>query len=408
MAIVRPFSAWCPPPALASAIASVPYDVVDSHEARALVEGSPESFLHVIRPEVDLPVGTDLYSDPVYDMAAANLKRWLSETPYTQGGHPQLLVYRLIRNGMLQVGVVGVCSVDDYDDGLIAIHERTRPNKEDDRTRHVVTMRCQAEPIFLAYRRNDAVASLVRETTEGRPPLYDFVAEDGVQHTVWGVADSDALAAAFEAVPMLYVADGHHRAKSASRARETLAAQNPNHTGEESYNYVMSVVFPDDQLAILPYNRIVTDLGGVTAEDAMARLAEVAPLAPLLPDESREPPQRGTLCVYGAGRWYSMDLAPMGTAVIDSLDVSLLQDQVLGPVFGITDPRTDPRIDFVGGARGTEELQRRADQVGGVAFSLFATSLVELFEVADSGEIMPPKSTWFEPKLRSGLFVHLI
>jgi len=408
MAIVRPFSAWFPPAALASAIASVPYDVVNSDEARALAEGNPKSFLHVIRPEIDLPMGTDLYSDPVYAKAADNLASWLAETPYAQGEQPKLLVYRLIRNGKTQVGVVGVCSVDEYDQGLIAIHERTRQSKEDDRTRHVVTMRCQAEPIFLAYRRNDAVSSLVRETTEGSVPLYDFVADDGVKHTVWGVTNSDALAAAFEDVPMLYVADGHHRAKSASRAREALAADNPRHTGSEPYNFVMSVVFPDDQLAILPYNRVVTDLRGVPVAEAMAALSQVASLTPLSPDESRQPPRRGTFCVYGEGQWYSMALEPTGSAVIDCLDVSLLQGQVLGPVFGITDPRTDPGIDFVGGARGTDELQRRADASGGVAFSMFATSLEELFAVADSGEIMPPKSTWFEPKLRSGLFVHRI
>ena len=299
---------------------------------------------------------------------------------------------------------MGGCSVDEYDDGRIAIHERTRQKKEDDRTRHVVTMRCQAEPIFLAYRAVPAIDALVTGVME-QAPLFDFVAPDGVSHTLWEVTDAAALAAAFEAVPTLYVADGHHRTKSASRARATLRDANPDHTGAEAYNSVLSVVFPDDQLQILPYNRVVTDLGGRTPAQILAAIGERYPLRA---GADPSPSARHDFAVFADGAWHGFTIPPTGDGVIERLDVSLLQDQVLAPLLGITDPRTDPRIDFVGGIRGTDELAARAAACGGVAFSLYPTSLAELFAVADSGAIMPPKSTWFEPKLRSGLFLHRI
>ncbi len=405
MATVRPFTAWVPPAANVSEIASVPYDVIDSGEARALAKGKDHSFLHVIRPEIDLPDGTDLYSDVVYDTAATNLQRWLEDLDY-EPREEALFIYRLVREGRAQVGVVGACSVDEYDSGGIAIHERTRQKKEDDRTRHVVTMRCQAEPIFLAYRANRTIDALVADVMENIP-RFDFYADDGVRHTLWDVEDPAGLSAAFEEVPRLYVADGHHRAKSASRARETLRAGNPDHRGTESYNYVMSVVFPDEQLAILPYNRLITQLPGAsTPELALAAIG--AAVGPLVPTDDPRPPDQGIVCVYGAGNWYRIALSATNDSVVNSLDVALLQHQVLAPLFGITDPRTDARIEFVGGVRGTEELERRADRARGLAFSMYATSLAELFAVADSGGIMPPKSTWFEPKLRSGMFVHRI
>jgi uncharacterized protein (DUF1015 family) len=403
MASVAPITAMLVPPEHAEAVASVPYDVVDSAEAAALADGNPRSFLHVIRPEIDLPAGTGLYDDVVYAAAADALQRVLAELAYTEEGDT-LLVYRLVQGDRVQTGVVGGCSVDEYDAGGIAIHERTRQKKEDDRARHVTQMRCQAEPIFLAYRGQASIDALV-EGVVATEPLYDFEAVDGVRHTVWRAPDAAGLSAAFEAVPKLYVADGHHRAKSASRARATLAAGNPDHTGDEAYNRVLAVVFPDSQLTILPYNRVVTDLGGRTAEQVLDAIAAVAPL---LPADSPSPDRRGCFAVYGAGRWQRFALSTDHDGVIENLDVSLLQDQVLQPVFGIDDPRTDERIQFVGGSRGTAELERRADATGGVAFSLFPTSMAELFAVADRGEIMPPKSTWFEPKLRSGLFVHRI
>jgi uncharacterized protein (DUF1015 family) len=402
MASVRPLKALLPPPDRAAAIASVPYDVVDTDEARALAEGRPWSFLHVVRPEIDLEPGIDLYSEPVYAAAARNLERWIAEVPYAlPPGEQALFVYRLVQGDRSQTGVVAGCSVDEYDDGRIAIHERTRQAKEDDRARHVVTMRCQAEPIFLAYRARPEIDARVADVVRGEP-LFDFEADDGVRHTIWIVPDGDALAAAFEAVPRLYVADGHHRAKSASRAREALSGGRDD--GSPCHR-VLSVVFPDSELAILPYNRVLTDLGGRAPEAVLAELDERFGLHPV---GSATPARRHDVCVYAAGGWHGFSLAARGGSVVDQLDCSLLQDQVLAPVFGIDDPRTDPRIDFVGGSRGTAELERRADAAGGVAFSLFPTSLAELFAVADAGQIMPPKSTWFEPKLRSGLFLHRI
>ena len=401
MASVQPFSALMPPAVLAADIASVPYDVIDSAEARDLARGHDRSFLHVIRPEIDLPDGTDLYSDAVYTKAAENLERWVAETPYHDDG-PVLLVYRLIWRGQAQVGVVGGCSIDEYDDGRIAIHERTRQAKEDDRARHVTQMRCQAEPIFLAYRADGAVRTLVDSTMAGEP-LYDFEAEDGIRHTVWRVEAAAELSAAFEAVPRLYVADGHHRAKSASRARAAL--RTPQDTGDEPRHRVMAALFPDDQLRILPYNRVVTELGGRSPTEVLAALGERFDLAA---DAPASPTQQHGFAVFAEGRWHGFEITPTGDGLIDQLDVSLLQQQVLEPIFGIADPRTDPRIQFVGGSRGTDELERRAEASDGVAFSLFPTSLAELFAVADAGAIMPPKATWFEPKLRSGMFLHRI
>jgi len=404
MADLRPFDALTPPPELASAIASVPYDVINSSEARELAEGRPLSFLHVIRPEIDLPAGVDLYSDPVYAKGAENLERWITDVPFDDHGGPVFFIYRLTQDGRAQTGVVAGCSVDEYDSGLIAIHERTRQAKEDDRSRHLVEMRCQAEPIFLAYRSSAAIDTAVDEITGGTPHV-DFVAEDGVQHTLWKVEDAAGLSASFEAVPRLYVADGHHRTKSASRARVTLSEREGGLRPGASYNRVMAVVFPDDQLEILPYNRVVLDLKGRSAAEVIAELTARFGAAPTT---DATPDRRHCFAVYGDRAWHRFTLAPQAEGVIESLDVTLLQDQVLQPIFGITDPRTDSGIDFVGGSRGTAELERRADASSGVAFSLFPTSLAELFAVADAGEIMPPKSTWFEPKLRSGLFIHRI
>jgi len=404
VASVLRFKALRPPHHRAEAIASVPYDVINSSEAAALAEGKPWSFLHVIRPEIDLPPETDLYSEPVYQQARQTLERFLSEAPYSADA-PCMMIYRLVLDGRAQVGVVAACSVDEYDDGRIAIHERTRQAKEDDRTRHVLTMRCQAEPIFLAYRAVPHIDDFVEEVLRSSEPEVDFVAEDGVQHSLWTVPDPGPLEEAFEAVPRLYVADGHHRTKSASRARAALKPSLPELDGDHACDRVMAVVFPDSQLRILAYNRVVTDLGGRSPAQVLAELQERFVLEPT---ESAEPQDRNSFCVYADGSWYRFGVEPTGSGTIERLDVSLLQEQVLEPLFGIADPRTDPRIDFVGGSRGTRELERRAEASGGVAFSLHPTSLAELFAVADAGEIMPPKSTWFEPKLRSGLFVHRI
>ena len=410
MAEIHPFRALRPPQASAAAIASVPYDVVDTEEARALAAGSSLSFLHVIRPEIDLEAGIDLHSDEVYAAGREALQRHLETAQYVEEDEPSLYVYRLNLAGRDQTGVVGCCSVDEYDDNRILKHERTRQDKEDDRTRHVVEMRCQAEPIFLCHRDSPEVDALVADVVQGEP-LYDFVAADGVRHTLWRVPWPEAFVHAYRSITPLYVADGHHRSASASRARAHFRARNPVHSGHEEYNRVLATVFPASQLRILPYNRVVLNLGGLTVD---AFLAELEKLGPVLPTADHSPSRRGQFCLCLPGgngpRWFSFHLSPAeGASVIDTLDVSLLQDRVLAPLLGIDDQRTSKRIDFVGGVRGTKELERLvAEGRASAAFSLFPTSLDELMSVSDAGLIMPPKSTWFEPKLRSGLFLHAI
>jgi uncharacterized protein (DUF1015 family) len=410
MARLHPFRAWTPPPARAREVASVPYDVVDTAEARTMAAGHPHSFLHVIRPEIDLPEGTDVHSDAVYARARENLEQFIREVPFEEDQEPSLYVYRLRMDGREQTGVVGCCAIDEYDDGRIVKHERTRPDKEDDRTRHVVEMRCQAEPIFLAYRERADIDALVAAAM-ATPPLFDFTADDGVSHTVWRVKRPADLVNAFARVPLLYVADGHHRTASASRARAHFKARNPRHTGDEEYNRVLATLFPAAQLRILPYHRVVTDLGGKSAADFLAALGARFPLSA---GTDATPARRGDFRVCVAEgrepRWHAFGIdPPPGATVIQALDVSLLQDQVLAPLLGIDDPRTSARVEFVGGIRGTAELEKRVREGrAAVAFSLFPTSLAELMAVADAGEIMPPKSTWFEPKLRSGLFFHRI
>jgi uncharacterized protein (DUF1015 family) len=410
VALVRPFRALRPMPEQAAQVAAVPYDVVDTHEARSLAAGHPLSFLHVSRPDIDLPDGTDLYSDHVYEKAAANFNRLTAEAPLTIEDEPSFYLYRLKMGDRAQTGLVACCSVDEYDAGLIRVHERTRRDKEDDRTRHMLTLRAQTGPVFLTYRAEPNVSALVEAFTR-EAPLFDFTAVDGVAHTVWRipVSANGAVAEAFAAVPLLYIADGHHRAKSASRARAALRDKNHAHTGGEEYNFFQCVVFPDRELQILPYNRAVKDLNGFTPEKFLAALESSFEVTP---DAAPAPPERGRYAMYLAGRWYGLKLKPDVTrklGAVDRLDVSVLQDQVLSPLLGITDVRTDKRIDFIGGIRGTEELERLVNEgKAAVAFSLYATTLEELMEIADAGEIMPPKSTWFEPKLRDGLLSHLI
>jgi len=410
MAQLHPFRALRPPPARAAEVASVPYDVVDTAEARALAQGRPHSFLHVVRPEIDLPDDVDVHDGTVYELGRMNLEKFIREVPLLEDPAPSLYVYRLRMGERSQTGVVGCCAIDEYDDDRIRKHERTRPDKEDDRTRHVVEMRCQAEPIFLACRDQADVDAQIAAAVRA-DPLYDFTADDGVQHTIWRVTDVQAMRAAFQRVPLLYVADGHHRAASASRARAHFRARNPRHDGSEEYNRVLATVFPAGQLRILPYNRVVKDLGGRSARELLDGLRSRFPLTA---SEAGTPSRRGEFRVCVAGErgpeWHSFRIeARPGASTIAALDVSLLQDEVLAPLLGIGDPRTDARIDFVGGIRGAAELEKRVrDGRAAAAFSLHPTSMQELMAVSDAGEIMPPKSTWFEPKLRSGLFLHRI
>lgn len=403
MASVRPFRALRPRPDLVAEMASVPYDVVSTDEARALAAGKVHSFLHVSRAEIDLPVGVSPYADEVYTRAWETFEAFRSSA-LVQDAAPRLYVYRLTMGEHEQVGVAGAFSVQEYRDQVILKHERTRQDKEDDRTRHISELRAQTGPVLLTYRDEPSVAAVV-DAAVSNPPLYDFTAEDGVAHTVWAASDeqSAALEAAFGNVPRLYIADGHHRAASAARACEALGA-----TEDEPAARFLAVAFADAQMRILPYHRVLKDLNGHTAEAVLTVLSQQFSMVagPV------EPAHKGECGVYIKGRWYTLTLGDAGGGADDpvgSLDVSRLQDRVLAPLFGIDDPRTSARIDFVGGIRGTQALVTLVDSgKAAIAFSMYPVTLGELMAIADAGAIMPPKSTWFEPKLRDGLLIHEI
>jgi uncharacterized protein (DUF1015 family) len=399
-----------PPVEQVERVASVPYDVVNTEEARALAAGNPLSLLHVTRPEIDLPEGTNIYSEEVYARAAENFQKLIETCPLETESEPSLYLYRLVMGGHEQIGVAACCAVDEYDRGLVRKHERTRPDKEDDRTRHMLELRAQTGVVFLTYRADRRIDALVAGIVASSP-LYDFTAPDGIRHTLWRAPAPDALVRAFGEVPLLYIADGHHRAASASRARAALRDANPEHTGEEEYNRFLTVIFPSDQMQILPYNRVVRDLHGMSAEDFLAAVGAKFDIT----EGSADVPARGTFGMYLRQRWYV--LTPLDASAAQaqandpttSLDVSILQDNLLDPILGIKDVRTDKRIDFVGGIRGTSELERVVNEGrAAVAFSLSPTTIEDLFLVSDANGIMPPKSTWFEPKLRDGLLIHQI
>ncbi len=410
MSRIKPFRAYRPRPELAGRVASFPYDVINSEEARELAKGNPYSFLHVGKPEIDLNPSVPLYSDEVYAQGRDNLRRLISEGALLHEDRPCLYVYQQKMGDHVQAGIVGLCSVKEYEDGLIKKHEFTRKDKEDDRTRHVSEQNANAEPVFLTYRSRGDIDQIVNWVRAGEP-LYDLVTEDGIGHTVWRVDNEEwrhHLETLFGQVPALYVADGHHRTAAAVRTGQALRAASRTHTGEEPFEFFMAVVFPHDQLQIMDYNRVVKDLNGLTPEAFLARIGEKFEVVPA---SDPKPHAAAHFGMYLGGRWYAL-AAKAGTYPasdpVKGLDVSILQDNLLAPVLGISDPRTDKRVDFVGGIRGTKELERRVNQGWAVAFSLFPTSLVQLMTVADSGQVMPPKSTWFEPKLRSGLLVRLI
>lgn len=396
MATVLPFRALRPRPEYAEEVASVPYDVVSTEEARALADGRPLSFLHVIRPEIGLPPGTDEHADEVYERGRHQLDLLAQSDAMLTEQEPALYVYRLEMDGRAQHGIFGLVSVAEYDAGLIVKHEETRPDKEDDRTRHILTQRAHAEPVMLTYRGHPRIDAAVRTTMQDAP-LYDFTAVDGVRHTIWAMPDPADVTAAFAEVPRLYVADGHHRSAAASRAAREL----PDVPGAQHF---LAVLFPVEEMRILPYHRVVYRLpegpeAFLEALRARFRVQDPAPKAPTLP---------GKVSIYLRGTWYGIALAePDDPSPAARLDVARLQEQVLGPLLGIEDPRRDPNIGFVGGIRGTAELERLVDEGrAAVAFSMYPTSPEELLAVSDAGELMPPKSTWFEPKLRSGLLVH--
>jgi len=409
MATLFPFRALRPRPDSAAAIAAVPYDVVSTDEARALADGNPLSFLRVSRAEIELP-GVEPHSEWVYKRAAANFKALTARALVIEEA-PTLYVYRLRMGAHEQVGLAGCFSLDEYDADIIKKHERTRRDKEDDRTHHMIELGAQTGPVFLTYRASADVNDVAVRVTQGAP-LFDFKAIDAVQHTIWpvGGADRDALVAAFSRVPALYIADGHHRAASAARAREVFHARGGKgaQLGDGAdVSTMLAVAFPHDQVQILPYNRIVKDLAGLSNEQFLSAVGERFTVEP----GPASPAGRGQVAMYLGGRWYTLRsrVAPAAADAIASLDVSVLQDGLLAPVLKIADVRTDKRIDFVGGARGTRALKQEVDSGrAAVAFSLFPVSVADLMAVSDAGAIMPPKSTWFEPKLRDGLLIHVI
>jgi uncharacterized protein (DUF1015 family) len=403
VATVRPFRALRPRPDIAAEIAAVPYDVVNTEEARALAAGKPNSFLHVSRAEIDLPATTAPYADEVYTRAWETFEAFRSSA-LIQEARPTLYVYRLRMGEHEQTGVAGAFSVDEYRRDVILKHERTRKDKEDDRTRHITELRAQTGPVLLTFRDTPAAAAAIGAVTSGTP-LYDFTAEDGIGHAVWAATPDQtaALQAAFADVPRLYIADGHHRAASAARAQEALGAE-----PDEEGSFFLAVAFPDTQMRILPYHRVVKDLNGHTVEALLTVLSQKFPMVAGTPTPSR----KGECGVFVRGKWYTLTLGDETTDTADpirTLDVSRLQEQVLAPMLGIADPRTDTRIDFVGGIRGPAELERLVNtRKAEIAFSMFPVTLGELMAIADAGAIMPPKSTWFEPKLRDGLLSHEI
>ena len=383
----------------------MPYDVVTTGEAAALAHGNPLSFLHVSRAEIDLPAGTDPYADAVYDRAVENFRSLKNEAPLVTEDEPTLYVYRLRMGQHVQTGVAGCFSLDEYDAGTIKKHERTRRDKEDDRTRHMLAIQAQTGPVFLTYRATNGIGDLVDRAT-AEESLFDFTADDGVQHVVWAVNSTTnrSLRKAFGAVPALYIADGHHRAASAARARDQLRSRG----GSGSWDTFLGVAFPHDQVQILAYNRLVKDLAGISPAGFLTRLRERFAVEP----GPAVPVQRGDVSMYLDGQWYTVGIGDRGSGMGDrgtgvGLDVDLLQELVLSPMLGIGDVRTDKRIDFVGGARGTRSLAEAVSSGrAAVAFSLFPVSVDDLMSISDEGGIMPPKSTWFEPKLRDGLLSH--
>ena len=409
MAVVKPFICIRPAKEHAAEVAALPYDVYNRKEACAAVKGNPLSFLNIDRAETQFSDDVNTYADCVYEKARELLDSQIADGIYVTDAGDHYYLYELTMDGRSQTGIVACCSIDDYVNGVIKKHENTREEKELDRIRHVDTVNAQTGPIFLAYRQNIALKEIVAEE-KTKPALYDFVSDDGIRHRVWridGADRTDAIEAAFAAIPSTYIADGHHRAASAVKVGLKRRTKHPGYTGEEPFNYFLSVLFPDEELMILPYNRVVRDLNGMSTEQFFEKLKEKFELEEI-GKEPYAPVQKGTFGMYLDGTWYVLKILPQYRSAdpVKGLDVSILQDHLLAPVLGIGDPRTDKRIDFIGGIRGLKELERRVGEDMEVAFSMYPTSIEELLSVADAGLLMPPKSTWFEPKLRSGLFIH--
>ncbi len=403
---IKPFCALRPTINKAAVVAAVPYDVVDTAEARVLAAGNPDSFLHVSRPEIDLPDDIGIYDDRVYAQGVKAFQALQDRGVLVKDTLPRLYAYRQIMGKHAQTGIVACCHIDDYANNVIRRHEKTRKDKEDDRTRYVLDLNANTGPVFLTYRDRpeiDAKVAAVQQTD----PLYDFTASDGVRHTVWSIdGDANPWVADFAKVPLCYIADGHHRAASAYRSGCQRRAENPKHNGSEEYNWFLAVLFPASQLAILPYNRCVADLNGLNPDEFLAKVGGIFKTAEV---KSADPTGAREVRMYLRGKWYSLQWDAFDADPVGRLDVSVLQDRLLAPVLGIDDPRTNQRISFIGGIRGTGELVKRVDKGrDAVAFSMYPVTVAQMMDIADAGQIMPPKSTWFEPKLRSGLLVHSI
>lgn len=412
MAVVRAFKAVRPAPELADKVAALPYDVMDSNEAREMVKGNPYSFLHVDKAEIDLDPSIDLYDKRVYEKSRENLHNMIKEGVFIKDNKACLYIYKQVMKGRAQIGLVGCTSIDDYMNDIIKKHEHTRADKEQDRINHVDYCNANTGPIFLTYRAKKSINDMVNGWISEHKPVYDFVSEDGIGHTVWIIDDDSVIAKLeqeFAGIDYLYIADGHHRSASAVKVGLKRREQFPNYKGDEEFNFFLSVLFPDEQLYIMDYNRVVKDLNGNTSDEFVAKVGEKFEVEPYEGEGPFKPAEKHTYGMYLDGKWYMLRAKP-GTYdendPVARLDVSILQNNLLNPILGIQDPRTDKRIDFVGGIRGLKELERRVDGGMKAAFSMFPTTIDDLMSIADAGKVMPPKSTWFEPKLRSGIFIH--
>ncbi|MDQ3321304.1 MAG: DUF1015 family protein [Acidobacteriota bacterium] len=408
MAVIKPFRALRPVPEKAQQISCAPYDVVYEQEARDFIEKYPLSFLRVTRAEAEFSEGANPTEEEIFERAKQNLQKFIDEEIFAREAEPSVYVYRLATETHGQTGVVACCSLDEYERGIIKKHEKTRPGKVKDRTNHIVALRAQTGLIFLAFRGTDKIKTLIFEAVQNKP-IYDFFCVDGVKQTIWRVTLIDSFIEAFAKVPAFYIADGHHRIESALAARKIMRDKNPNHTGAEDYNFVAAGMFPSEDLQILAYNRIVKDLNNLSQIEFFDNLRENFVVTET---DEKEPRNHGEFCMYLSKKWYKLRPAVefvQEPNAIERLDASVLQNYLLAPVLGIEDARTDERIGFVGGKRGVKELEKLVDEgAAAIAFSMFPTTMDELFAVSDMNEIMPPKSTWFEPKLRDGLLVHLI
>lgn len=410
MAILRPFKAIRPTPDKADKVGALPYDVMNSDEAREMVKDNPYSFLHVDKAEIDLPKDTYIYDEKVYEKAKANLEKLITDGILVQDAKPMLYIYRQIMNGRAQTGLVGCTAVDDYIDNIIKKHEFTRADKEADRIHHVDTCNANTGPIFLTHRENEIVSNIVENWKSNNAPVYDFMSDDGISQTVWVIDDDstvESLVNEYAKIPYLYIADGHHRCASAVKVGEKRRA-NGEYDKNAEFNFFLSVIFPCNELKIMDYNRVIADLNGLSSEEFIAKIGEKFTVEKM-GEEPYAPKKRHTFGMFLDGEWYCISAKSEyinENDPVECLDVSILQNNLISPVLGIDDPRTDKRIDFVGGIRGLSELERRVNEGMRIAFSMYPTSLSELMNIADAGKVMPPKSTWFEPKLLSGLFIH--